>query len=909
MPVLMSEGSESALRKGGTPVGISIRNRPCVAGVGASLAFALAGCPSKPEVVQLVPTTIPLVTGAGVRIDAAGLRELATRLESSPDRIHAIVQLASAMTPRDFSKLDAAGVWLLCSFDASIFYAAAAPGADLGAQPLSDYLVGAGFVDPDDKIHPDLLADPLAPWVDAGNGLRRTRVLLFGDYFEGASTPQAWSERATGFFAGMGLQAESAGAGRSWSVVVDLDGLHRIAERDEVEVVFAAPPPERSLGELERNSVRSEQAQGFDDSDPAKVSYELSGEGVRIAICDHGIDEAHPAFAMESMASTACGGHGTSRFFHTRPEHDDHGTAVASVAAGGGVGSTGRDLRGHAPRACIGDYPRMTNSVELHDEVLAVGGADLSVHPHGISNGPLYTNIGHEIDLLVRGGSIAGYDIPARTKVWAAGNNGQCPPGVFSGFTGYYSLEVGAKNVLCVGSIDADTLVRSPFSSMGPTFDGRIKPDLMAPGAKFSPPEDCSTGEPDAQGVDVAHDGTDNYLWAAGTSYAAPAAAGCLALVMESYASSFVLAEPAHVLPATWRAILIETAEDLVLVDAPGANDNPDTGVPTLYFEGPDFATGFGRIRADLAADLVADWKRWLEGELGSSGQLHRYCMQVPSGSNQVSITLAWDDAPGCASLAETSNHLVNDLDLVLVDPNGVEHLPWSLDASPLGPPDIVTGIEVMDPDAQPQAVRGVDRRNNVEKVQVSSPVAGTWEVQVSAHHLSAGWSQPYGLAFSGSIAELCYIRVLPELFVEDLLREFPWLEFPGEMPPLWARSSASVTLPPAAILELEDVRRRLGLPMDPAAPAWLPREGFDLVLTPLDPDVQVLVFDANGAVLAHSTGGVSARRLSIEERWPGVPQYLALATSAGEPLSSDVTLDLRLEPPTRRTNEEGTPR
>lgn len=76
-------------------------------------------------------------------------------------------------------------------------------------------------------------------------------------------------------------------------------------------------------------------------------------------------------------------------------------------------------------------------------------------------------------------------------------------------------------NVLCIGSIDKN-LKHSFFSSCGPTADGRIKPDLVAPG----------------EGVWNA-----NYLpklkpefgWNHGTSLAAPIAAGVAALVWSAH--------------------------------------------------------------------------------------------------------------------------------------------------------------------------------------------------------------------------------------------------------------------------------------------------------------------------------------------------------------------------------------
>jgi hypothetical protein len=64
----------------------------------------------------------------------------------------------------------------------------------------------------------------------------------------------------------------------------------------------------------------------------------------------------------------------------------------------------------------------------------------------------------------------------------------------------------------------------------------------------------------------------------------------------------------------------------------------------------------------------------------------------------------------------------VNDLDLVVTDPNGIQYRPWVLDHA--NPADV--------------AVRAIDTLNNMEQVTVENPIEGEWTIRVE------GTSIPY---------------------------------------------------------------------------------------------------------------------------------------------------------------------
>ncbi len=92
-------------------------------------------------------------------------------------------------------------------------------------------------------------------------------------------------------------------------------------------------------------------------------------------------------------------------------------------------------------------------------------------------------------------------------------------------------------------------------------------------------------------------------------------------------------------------------------------------------------------------------------------------------GSQPLNITLAWTDRPG-ATFADWE--LVNDLDLILVDPNGTTI--WG------------------------NGVDGGDGVNNVEGIRIASPIAGTYRLEIFGYDVPMGKSgkQPFAVAVSG---------------------------------------------------------------------------------------------------------------------------------------------------------------
>lgn len=467
--------------------------------------------------------------------------------------------------------------------------------------------------------------------------------------------------------------------------------------------------------------LRSELPQGGEATQdrwlPSPVGFR--GADVRIGISGGGVQATHPAFAT-------AGGH---RVIVSRETATDleHGTQVASIVAGAGH-------LGVAPRALLGDFDRMTG---VRHFAAALAPADprlvMDVVNHSYSYPPVggrYTRTDLLIDRVVAGKvTFEDRKLPARAHVFAAGNTRAGPGGV----------KVVAKNPIVVGSVDfvgTDGLRCTgrncritDRSGYGPTVDGRIKPDVVAIGCHSSP----FGGLPTAWSFRYA-DEPKYGRGDCGTSFAAPVVTGTIALMIEADR----VEPPTISNPSTFKAILVQTANDVVTDTQPRAT------------AGPDYVSGFGLIDVIRATSMAGKSELWHEGEILASGTVDEFCLLSTVPGKELRATLAWDDAPtgGCADRGDAqctdveTASMVSDLDLTVVGPDGERALPWVLDP---GKP------------AEP-ARRGVDRRNNVEVVDaVATDGSGGWRIRVSGYRLAE--AQRYSLVASTKIRRCASVR------------------------------------------------------------------------------------------------------------------------------------------------------
>ena len=379
-----------------------------------------------------------------------------------------------------------------------------------------------------------------------------------------------------------------------------------------------------------------------------------------------------------------------------------HATHVAGTLLGDGnlslsKGFTPQQLRGMAPQAKLVAYD---SGSFLSEYSGAIGShkIDLSTNSWKSTASGSYIAQSMALDQIVRG-SYGGKRIPIH---WAAGNQRK-PNGAPSAclqdldedpltrFDSYGCIVdlAAAKDTLTVGATNSNDDSMTDFSSWGPTLDGRLKPEVVAPG--------CESGGD--QAITSTLPG-DVYGKGCGTSMSTPVVAGSTALLIQQRRKQ--CSTTASLWPSTIKALFVHTARDL------------DDATP-WYNRGPDYASGYGRIDTKQAVGMLPFYRE----STVSQGATKTFAVTAAAQKN-LKVTVGWDDKEGTTNAFKA---LINDLDLWVEDPNGVVTRPWRLvPANPQAP-----------------ATRAIDTRNVVEQVVVDNAMAGTWKFHVRGSNVPAG--------------------------------------------------------------------------------------------------------------------------------------------------------------------------
>lgn len=626
----------------------------------------------------------------------AGVGELETNLRNAAAQagdkasVRVLVQFEQVPDLAAREGLAAAGFTLLAYIPEAAYFASVRRDADLAAFVLHGGR-WLGRIEPEDKLSETLRHGQPGVWARQPDGSIRIRARIFAD---AVLADVVQSALASGWRRAVAMPATG-----QFDAEGDPDSIRQLAGLAAIQWIEEIPPPAAMFNDGLRANLQIPAVEA--------PPYELTGSNVVVGIWDAGwVDTDHPDFAGRLYTGESSG----------PTPHHFHSTHVAGTLAGDGSASASRggqprQWRGVAPGATLVSYDVPNGSLmDEHRDALQRFGAVLSQNSWGVTvdmffgNCHLlgdYTGDAPNYDQLVTGLVGAPYHVVfavgnARGRSGATG----CPaPG------GYRTVGVPAtaKDVITVGAINSDDSSATVFSGWGPTDDGRLKPEVVAPGDEVGGDGGITSTQPGA-----------NYGVLVGTSMAAPAVSGVAALLIEDYRNHFYGRTP---LPSTVKGLLIHSAQDL--------SDGTDWHTP-----GPDYASGYGRVQARAAVDQLRAGG-FVIGQVAQA-QTVTYWLDVPANTPSVKVTLVWDDVAAAENAART---LVNDLDLVVTDPSGQRRFPWTLD--PTQP-------------ASPATRTAEDHLNVVEQVFVDAEVQpGRWQVAVVGGSLASGQPQAFTLLFT----------------------------------------------------------------------------------------------------------------------------------------------------------------
>lgn len=446
------------------------------------------------------------------------------------------------------------------------------------------------------------------------------------------------------------------------------------------------------------------------------LNLNLRGTGMTVGVWDSGPVYEHPEFIERIVSREG----GTS---------SDHGTHVTGTILATGLNV---NAMGMAPAASLYSYDWTNDRAEM----VALAKPDqtgllFSNHSYGLVTGwncqngscqwfgtpsisdkedwrfGFYTSLSRDLDQIA-------FNAPYYSIFWAAGNDrddfnnaGPYPQDGNQG-SGYdcISQEGTAKNIFTIGAVrkvpnyeGPGSIEMSSFSGWGPTDDGRIKPDLVAPGVNtFS-----SIGE-------------SSYASQSGTSMATPGAMGSLLLLQELHRD---LNGGQFMRSATLKALAIHTAKE------------------AGQYPGPDYSYGWGLIDVEAAAKvlLTKDDVSVFVNELTlTDGQTYELELH-PKENTKITATIAWTDPAGnpvANTLDPTDLMLVNDLDIRIVDEANNINFPWAMN------PDLSALGE--------GALKADNFRDNVEKIEFENPEPRPYTLRISHKGSLTGGSQNYSL-------------------------------------------------------------------------------------------------------------------------------------------------------------------
>ena len=437
--------------------------------------------------------------------------------------------------------------------------------------------------------------------------------------------------------------------------------------------------------------------------DVRNSSLGLDGSGEKITFTDTGIDQDHPdIFGRIAGVYTQYG-------LDPSPADSNggHGTHIAITIAGDGSGDASAE--GIAPGAYIVAYALEHDPTGIFGRIGSIydmfnhaeqEGSRVAVNAWGLNgNYGAYTADSRSVDVFVN-------DNPEFLPIFSAGDDpGQNSSKVMAPSTAKNVLSVGASTTNPTGNV-------ANFSSLGPSLDGRVKPDVVAPGVAI-----CS-GRAEEAAIPVGTscgsgnhaNGNDMYMALSGSSQGTAVAGGSVSLIREFIREDVGISTPTA---ALLKAATINGAVDLGTANIPNSQ------------EGWGQISVIGSVMPEYNGNMLTTYHDNSRTLTAGFSTLYQFDLDPTSG---IDITLAWTDVAGSANAPQGESRLVNDLDLKLTAPDGT----------------VYKGNVFANGFSTPNGVH--DSVNNIERIKISpSSVLPSGKWQLTVNH-AGGLDQPYAL-------------------------------------------------------------------------------------------------------------------------------------------------------------------
>lgn len=455
------------------------------------------------------------------------------------------------------------------------------------------------------------------------------------------------------------------------------------------------------VSEISQYKVNNDVARGIIGAE-FMTSVGYTGLNQTICVADTGLDTGIPGLASNTLHKDF--GKRVYKIIgnpinQNGVDKHGHGTHVAGSILGDGTMSNGK-IKGTAPdaRLIMQAVGNESGSIgfegTLYDLLDQAYGYGARIHSNSWSKDTHgeYTTECVNLDRYI-------WEHPDMTVLFSAGNSG------ISGNKSVGSPST-AKNCITVGATvnyrPYLSLVNDPAqlvdtSSYG-CQDGRIKPDILAPGYGIASARSSQMVRP----VSNPYPGNTNYHYMNGTSMSTPLTAGAVAAIRQYIQECYEISSPSA---ALIKAMIINGAStniDEMDKKGWGSVNLLDSLYPTNII--------------DSESSVVTNQKKTYMNNC-----------YVSNSDMPLKATLVWTDYP-CED-ASASIALVNDLDLTVTAPDGT----------------VYNGNDFISPYNSER-----DSINNVESIIINKPMVGTYKIEVAGTSVPQG-PQPFSLVYSAA--------------------------------------------------------------------------------------------------------------------------------------------------------------